>query len=61
MTTKVIAPLRYDPSGVFLERTGISPADIRAIAPQLEAARREVLEVDLPLFNSGKKVPQEKL
>jgi uncharacterized protein YfaS (alpha-2-macroglobulin family) len=60
MTTKALTPLRYDPSGVFLEKTGLSPADVRDLAPQLEAARREVLDVDIPLFNSGGPVPKEK-
>jgi len=33
----------YDPSGAFLEHTGISPDEFAALAPRLEGARREVL------------------
>ncbi len=51
--------LRYNPAGVFLEDTGISPADVAALAPQLEAARRETL-ADVELFRSGGKIPAEK-
>ncbi|QGJ69641.1 Glucose-6-phosphate isomerase [Planctomycetales bacterium 10988] len=54
-----IAPLRYDPSGVMIEKTGLSPSDLEALAPQLEAARSEVL-ADLELWHSGKEVPAEK-
>ena len=45
--------IQYDPSGVFLEETGISPSDLAALAPKLEAARKEMLDVDAPLFEAG--------
>jgi glucose-6-phosphate isomerase len=52
--------LRYDPAGCFLPQTGISTDDLRALAPQLDAARREVLETDLALYRSGGPIPAEK-
>ena len=51
--------LAYDPSGVFLDGTGISRADVSALAPQLEAARGETLD-DVELFHSGDAIPREK-
>jgi len=51
--------ISYDPSGVFLERGGISPADLDGLAPRLLAAREEVLE-DARLWASGGQVPREK-
>jgi glucose-6-phosphate isomerase len=49
----------YDPSGVFLDRGGISRADLDRLAPRLNAARQEVLE-DARLWASGGPVPKEK-
>lgn len=51
--------LRYDPAGVMLPGTGLSPADLTQLAPRLEAARREVL-ADQQLWVSGGAVPAEK-
>ena len=59
MSTKKANLVTYDPSGVFLEETGVSPADLRALAPRLEDARREVLDDDLRLLAEGV-VPKEK-
>ena len=58
--TRPVAPLTYDPAGVFLDQTGISPNDLENLAPRLEAARREILEDDLRLFAGGAPVPKEK-
>jgi hypothetical protein len=59
MSTKNENLVTYDPSGMFLDETGVSPADLQALTPRLEAARREVLEDDLRLLAEGV-VPQEK-
>jgi len=55
----VIEPLQYTWSGALLPQTGIQEADLRALAPKLEAARQEVL-ADVALWKSGAKVPAEK-
>ena len=52
--------ITYDPAGVFLDGTGISSEQLTALYPQLEAARREVIEVDQALYDSGKAPPPEK-
>lgn len=59
MTTKKTNLISYDPSGVFLDDLGVSPADLQALAPRLEAARTEVLDEDLRLLAEGV-VPKEK-
>ncbi|HEX2475436.1 MAG TPA: glucose-6-phosphate isomerase [Lacipirellulaceae bacterium] len=51
--------IRYDPSGVFLERGGISRADLEQLQPRLAAARDEVL-ADARLRNDRSPVPPEK-
>jgi glucose-6-phosphate isomerase len=51
--------LKYDPSGTFIDKYGITPNDLAALRPRLEAARREVAEVDVQLFAEGH-VPAEK-
>lgn len=51
--------MRYDPQGVFLPEHGITPADLAALAPKLEAARNEVL-ADARLWAEGGDVPAEK-
>ncbi|MCA9147012.1 MAG: glucose-6-phosphate isomerase [Planctomycetales bacterium] len=53
------ALLRYNSAGVFLDRAGISNADLDALAAKLEAARRETL-ADIELFHSGATIPAEK-
>src|SRR5512137_2522147 len=53
-------PVTYDPAGCYLDRTGISAASLRALAPRLEAARHEVLVTDLELYRSGAQVSKEK-
>ena len=51
--------LTYDPSGVFLPKTGISRDDLAALAERLEAARHEVTDVD-PRQYESKQIPAEK-
>jgi glucose-6-phosphate isomerase len=53
--------ITYDPRGAFIEATGISAADLTELAPRLDAARREVAEVDAQLFNTGAPLPDEKV
>lgn len=55
-----LEPIAYDYSGALIEGTGISEADIAALAAPLEAARREVLD-DRQLAASGKPLPPEKV
>jgi glucose-6-phosphate isomerase len=52
-------PITYDPTNVFLPRTGLNRADLAALAPRLEAARSETL-ADVELRRSGASVPTEK-
>lgn len=59
MSAKKTSLVTYDPSGVFLDATGISREDLRALRPRLDAARREVLDEDLRLLAEGV-VPKDK-
>lgn len=54
-----IAPLRYDPSGVMIPGTGLTPVQLADLALRLDAARAEVL-ADAELWKSGGKVPPTK-
>jgi glucose-6-phosphate isomerase len=54
-----IAPLRYDPSGVMIPGTGLTPVELAELDPRLEAARAEVL-ADAELWKMGGKVPAAK-
>ncbi len=56
---KTLSSLEYDPSGVMMPETGLSPADLKWLAPRLEAARAEVL-ADLDLWHRGDPIPEEK-
>lgn len=55
--------LSYNPQGVFLPHTGLSPEDLAALEPWLESARSEVVK-DLALWNESlrgpSKIPDEK-
>jgi len=57
--TKKTNLITYDPSGVFLERTGLSPDQLQALAPGLEEARQKTLKTDLRLLAEGV-VPEDK-
>src|SRR5687767_1751814 len=52
-------PIRYDPSGVFIDEHGIQRSDLAELGPRLEAARSETL-ADVELWKSKRPVPQEK-
>ena len=52
--------IQYDPQRT-LGAHGVEQADLEALWPRLEAARQEMLEVDLPLMTSGGEVPAEKV
>ena len=51
--------IRYDPDGVFLERGGISRAELAQLDARLAAARDDVL-ADARLWAEGGEVPPEK-
>ena len=59
MTTKTKTLLKYDWNGVQIPGTGLAPEALQDFAPQLIAARQEVLD-DVALFASGDAVPAEK-
>jgi glucose-6-phosphate isomerase len=59
MNSKPAPLVSYDPSGVFLDDTGISRDAFAALGPRLEEVRREVLEDDLRLLAEGV-IPAEK-
>jgi glucose-6-phosphate isomerase len=51
--------LRYDPAGTRLDQHGLTDDDFRALAPRLEAARRETL-ADADSWAAGKGVSADK-
>ena len=55
-----IKPIQFDYDGALIPENGITESQIEHLAPQLEAARDEVLKTDLQLFTSGEKVPSDK-
>ncbi|MFT5300574.1 MAG: glucose-6-phosphate isomerase [Mariniblastus sp.] len=55
-----IKPITFNYDGALIPEHGITRAQIEQLAPQLEAARVEVLQTDLQLFASGGEVPNEK-
>ena len=59
MNQNHIDPLTYDPAGVMIDGTGLSPDDLTWFGPRLENARKEVL-ADLDLWHSGGPVPTAK-
>ena len=59
MAQSSIVPLKYNSAGVMFPNTGLSPADLKLLAPRLEAARKEVL-ADAELWKSRGPVPPEK-
>lgn len=54
------ATLRLTVDNAILSNHGVRQEQLDAVAEKLEAARREILEVDVPLWESGDKVPAEK-
>src|ERR1043165_1081550 len=59
MTDKTNKSITYDPSGLFIEGTGLGQQDLANLSPRLETARREVLD-DLGLLRAGGEVPPDK-
>ncbi len=55
-----ITPITFDPQGAFTPQNGITREQLDAIAPQLLAARDEVLKTDLDLFVSNSEIPADK-
>jgi glucose-6-phosphate isomerase len=60
MTSTKHPQITYDPSGAFLDDAGITRQQLADLYPRLEAARREVLEVDQSIYLSGNPPPAEK-
>nr|AGC72177.1 glucose-6-phosphate isomerase [uncultured bacterium A1Q1_fos_962] len=60
MTHAPIAPLRYDFEKTLLDDRGITAEGLRRLGLDLERARREILDVDLPLFEQQQAVPAAK-
>jgi glucose-6-phosphate isomerase len=60
MSQRPIEPITYDPSGAFIDDTGISRNQLAELAPRLEQARREVLEVDSAMYQGQQPIPAEK-
>jgi glucose-6-phosphate isomerase len=60
MATPNYPSITYDPAGVFLDSTGLSRDDLRALYPRLEAARREFLDADLQLYAAKSNIPPDK-
>jgi len=59
MTITAVTPLSYDPTGAFVDGSGIGPERLAALAPRLEQARAEVL-ADFELWRTGGQVPAER-
>ena len=53
------APIKFDPSGCFIEKHGITQEQVKSLQPRMEEVRDEVLNVDLKLYADGT-VPSEK-
>lgn len=52
--------LGFDRSGAFIEGVGVTEADFQELKPSLEAARTEVLDTDLKLYQGDGAIPAEK-
>lgn len=59
MPSTPIIPIQYNYDGVLIDEHGLTAKDLGSIDTQLEDARREVLEVDARLYQTGT-VPQAK-
>lgn len=59
MSTPQIKPITYDPSAATIAEHGLAADDLAKLAPQLDAARDEVL-ADAELWKMGGDVPTEK-
>ncbi len=59
-TTMKIEPIRFDFTGALNPEFGLTQQDLDEINDRILAARREILEVDIPLFHSDGDIPEEK-
>lgn len=60
MPNATIPLIEFDHKNALNDDYGVTDADLSKLSPQLEAARREILEVDIPLFDSNGTIPPEK-
>jgi len=58
MTNGAVKAIAYDPGSAFYPGR-VTSEDLENLAPQLEAARREILETDAQLYESGE-IPADK-
>ena len=59
MTSRMMPLLSYNPAAAVIDGTGMSPDDLKNLAPQLDAARQETL-ADAELWQNGGPVPENK-
>lgn len=52
--------IRFDPTGAIGNDLGVSRGDLEALRPALEAARNEILNVDLSLWDQQQAIPDDK-
>ena len=52
--------IEFDHTNALNDNYGVTQQDLDGLASQLEGARREILEVDIPLFDSGDEIPSGK-
>lgn len=55
---KQLKPLRFDPSGAFLEDHGIQPADMKALYPELTRIRDAIMGTELEMFAGDRPIPE---
>ncbi|MEZ6113951.1 MAG: glucose-6-phosphate isomerase [Pirellulaceae bacterium] len=60
MTQNKLPLVTFDPSGCFVSGTKLERAAFDQLAPRLEAARRETLDVDMRLLDDPASIPAEK-
>ena len=56
----IIDPIRFDFQGALNDDYALSQSDLDEVSDQLAAARSEILDVDLPLYGSGNRIPDNK-
>ena len=52
-------PIKFDPSGCFIDQHGITPDQVKSLETKLLEVRDEVLKVDLQLYADGN-IPSNK-
>ncbi len=53
-----LEPLRFDPSGSFIEGTGVSKADVQKLAKQLESVRDAMIGPELEMLAGRQPTPE---